>query len=312
MNGVRSKRDLSKILRWVGSLGSLILFVILLTRQNWNRVWLNLQHVPPLILLLVFALYICGQILNAVRWYILLHSQTVKISFADTLRVIFCGAFISNFLPSTIGGDAFRIIAISGFIDNRPVSIGSVLLDRFANVLAMMTMLPFSWAAFHQTLTTFFLPETALTQAAGLAIWSRKAGGWFGSTLRKIFIGLINALKLWARQPAVLAEVYVTSWFSIFVVMVGVWILASYLGIPVKLYHVMGIMAITYLLTLLPISFNGYGVREVAITTLYMQLGATLEQASMLALITRVFMMVETLPGALWVTRFLPGMHKEI
>ena len=69
----------------------------------------------------------------------------------------------------------------------------------------------------------------------------------------------------------------------------------------------MGINVLTYLLTLLPISVNGYGVREVAMTTLYMQLGASLEQASTLALITRFFMLMETLPGALWLPQILPA-----
>jgi len=67
----------------------------------------------------------------------------------------------------------------------------------------------------------------------------------------------------------------------------------------------MGVNAITYLLTLLPITFNGYGVREVLITTLYMALGATVEQASAFAFITRFFMMIETIPGAFWLTQIV-------
>jgi hypothetical protein len=38
-----------------------------------------------------------------------------------------------------------------------------------------------------------------------------------------------------------------------------------------------------------------------------MQLGASLEQASTLALITRFFMLLETLPGALWLPQILPA-----
>jgi uncharacterized membrane protein YbhN (UPF0104 family) len=64
---------------------------------------------------------------------------------------------------------------------------------------------------------------------------------------------------------------------------------------------------ITYFLTLIPISFNGYGVREFAMASLYSRLGASTGQAAMLALITRFFMLVETLPGALWISQLMPG-----
>ena len=46
----------------------------------------------------------------------------------------------------------------------------------------------------------------------------------------------------------------------------------------------------------------GYGVRETAYTTLYAALGASIEQASTLALVTRVITVLATVPGALWLS----------
>jgi uncharacterized membrane protein YbhN (UPF0104 family) len=97
----------------------------------------------------------------------------------------------------------------------------------------------------------------------------------------------------------------VVSWISIFVIFVAIWLVAIGLGIPVALYQVMGVTAITYLITLLPISVNGYGLRELAIVAIYTMLGATVEQATSLALITRLLMMIQTLPGALWIPQNL-------
>jgi uncharacterized membrane protein YbhN (UPF0104 family) len=111
---------------------------------------------------------------------------------------------------------------------------------------------------------------------------------------------------IWLRHPLIVLLALAISWLSIFVVFLAIWVIAWGLGIPVALYQVMGVTAVTYLLTLLPISVNGYGVREVAITTLYIQLGATLEQSSALALITRFLMLLETTPGALWISDTLP------
>ena len=73
----------------------------------------------------------------------------------------------------------------------------------------------------------------------------------------------------------------------------------------------MGVMALTYVVSLLPISINGYGVREVAVTTLYVHLGGTLEQASTLAVVTRFILLLEALPGALWLSKSIPSVKKD-
>jgi len=61
---------------------------------------------------LAFSLYLAGQAANALRWWILLRSQKVTISYLQALQLIFAGAFASNFLPSTIGGDALPCIEV--------------------------------------------------------------------------------------------------------------------------------------------------------------------------------------------------------
>ena len=92
---------------------------------------------------------------------------------------------------------------------------------------------------------------------------------------------------------------------SSLIVYVGVWLLAREIGIPISFIEVLAISVTTYIITLLPISINGYGLREVAVTVLYVELGATLEQASLLAIFLRVLRLLETLPGALWISAFL-------
>ena len=59
---------------------------------------------------------------------------------------------------------------------------------------------------------------------------------------------------------------------------------------------------VAYFLSVLPISVNGYGLREAVFTTLYSALGASLEQASTLALVTRFIIIVSTIPGAFWLS----------
>ena len=295
-------------IRWAGTAIATGLFAWLLVRQDWHTTWKNLALLNGWLIPLALALYYAGELANAARWYVLLRAQSTPVSFFETIKIVFAGAFVSNFLPSTIGGDAVRIVYVRRYFSGWAVGAASVVMDRMLNVLSFFVTLPFSFITFGAQLLSIL----KISQTAGGALLAtafvpaeKKGRSW-----KQTFVQVKEALVLWRSQPWQLALAFVISWLSIFVIFLGVWVIARGLGIQVGLGQVMGINVLTYLLTLLPISVNGYGVREVAMTTLYMQLGATPEQASTLALITRFFMLMETLPGAMWLTQILPS--KEV
>jgi uncharacterized membrane protein YbhN (UPF0104 family) len=295
-------------LRWIGTAISLLLFLRLLARQDWGEVWLKLRLIPAWVLPLALGLYFIGMVANALRWYVLLQPPKIRLSFWETSKIVFMGAFISNFLPSTIGGDAARALSLLRSDADRAASLASILLDRIMNVSAFFTVLPLSVITFGSPAVLF----NELTHHTGRPLWlalgalGMGSGGWRAKA-RRWLLRSLETFRIWLKEPAYLAGAFVVSWFSIFVIFVAIWLLALGLGIQVKLYQVMGVTGITYLLTLLPISINGFGLREIAITTLYARLGASLEQAATLAMITRFMAMTVTLPGALWVSKVASG-----
>ena len=297
-----NRKGLANWIRIGGTILSTVLFVYLLYEQNWAVTWHELQQVPFWLWPLSLALVISGMFLNALRWYTLLRVQKVPISFIETTKIIFAGAFASNFLPSTIGGDAYRMIALLRFTSDKVLSVTSVVVDRGMNVLAMLTMLPFVFYTFGASFNIFHLQGRQPTMIHSLPLITGIL-----SFLTRLKVRFLQTTGVWLKKPFSLLLAFIISWWSIFVVYLGVWLLALSLGIPVQLYQVMGVSTATYLITLLPISVNGYGLREFTITALYMQLGATLEQASTLALVTRFFSLVETLPGALWLSQIVPS-----
>jgi len=294
-----------RVIRWAGLLISTGLFIGLLARQDLGEIGRSLSVFPLWIVPILLGLYFTGMFFNAVRWYILLLAQGQSIPFARILKIVFAGAFVSNFLPSTIGGDTMRVVGVQKWVNNWVISTSSIVVDRLLNVLAMVVSSPFSLITFGPGLLQLF-------QSRGSGPVSL-AAGWLSDRIpglswlhRRFWLPLIDALRLWWNKPLHLALAFIVSWISIFVVFLAVWWIARILGIQVSLAQVIGINVVTYLLTLAPFSFNGYGVREFAMATLYTQLGASLEQASTLALVTRFFMLIETLPGVLWLSQVFP------
>ena len=311
MNDTKNKSQRptkSRLLRLIGTLISSALFIWLLLQQDWSKTFESLSNAPLWLLPLVFALYISGMVINSLRWNFLLKAQDVDIPVIDTLKLFITGAFASNFLPSTIGGDTIRAVGLLKYNISLTLSAASVVLDRLMNVLATMTFLPLSFIVFGKQLDLFSsisanfnlnIPNNFLI---GMVTITR---GWTERWLVKIknwFSRLWGIVRVWLHRPDILIAAFVLSWLSTFVIFLGIWILARGLGMDLALIEVMGIMVLTYFISMLPISINGYGLREIAVTALYVQVGASLEQASTLAVITRFMLLLETLPGALWLS----------
>lgn len=302
----------SRLVRWIGTLISSGLFLWLLARQDWGQTWQSLTQAPAWLLPVVFLLYFSGMLLNSLRWDVLLRAQAVRIPFLEVLKMVLTGAFASNFLPSTIGGDTVRVVGLTRFKTSWSLSVASVVVDRMLNVVAMVTILPFSLFTFGNPgtlLQNFSFLKTGGVVLTGLV----PAGSWAARALAKLrhWAGrLWEIFQIWLRRPGSLALSFILAWSSSFIVFFAIWVLARGLGMSLSLYQVMGVMALTYLFSLLPISINGYGVREVAVTTLYMQLGASLEGASTLAVITRFMLLLEALPGAFWLSQMVAPQDK--
>lgn len=290
-------------LRWLGTILSSALFIWLLTQQDWETFWTILRSLPIWLLPAAFSLYFLGILGNSVRWYILLYVINQEISYRNILQITLAGNFASNFLPSTIGGDTVRMVGAARWV-GWPVSVASVVVDRLLNAVVMVCFLP-AFIKVFPTLTLSFGSLNSIHTAGPGFVKAGMVTSIFSKIPRFVkngLSGIWDALRIWRHKPVSILIGFVISFLSRISVFVGIWILAQALEMRVTFLEVISVATITYLLSLLPISINGYGLREVTMTALYVQLGATLEQASTLVFITRFILMTETLPGALWIS----------
>lgn len=277
-------------LRVAGTIASLGLLGWLIARQDWNGLVAYARGIPATSLILGLGLVAGGQLCNVARWLALLRGQGIGMSYGEAGRLAFAGLFASNFLPSTIGGDVVRIVGAGRAARDRLSGAATVVMDRGISVFGMLFLLPFSAWIFPDLLR-------GPGSFAGMAV-AAEAGPnrWF----HRIVSRLRETLAPWAHHPGSLALALLCSWAGVLCYLLAVWTVARGLSIDVGLEQVAGATGITYLLTIIPVSINGYGVREAGMLALYVQLGASPEQASALALITRAMMMLVSLPGAAW------------
>jgi len=93
-----------------------------------------------------FIFTLIGFILGAIRWQRVLRALGVHQSIWRLFSHYMAGQFVSNFLPTTVGGDVIRIGRLTRDTDDAPVSFTSVVFERLSGwlVLPVITLLGFA------------------------------------------------------------------------------------------------------------------------------------------------------------------------
>ena len=119
---------------------------------------------------------LCVQIaLLALRWQGIVAICGAKLSKAAALRYSFIGAFFSQVLPSTVGGDAVRIWLLARGGAGWSTSIYSVLIDRVVGVsvlaIIVVACLPWTLNLVHDPVARAALALIGIGALAGAAIF---------------------------------------------------------------------------------------------------------------------------------------------
>ena len=295
-----SKKNLPNILRWVGTLLALGLLIYLLSQQGWKEIVYAFRQVPVWRFLIALTLTFISRFAVTGRWHVLLRSAAIRIPFRQTLEITFAGLFASNFLPTTIGGDVVRLGGVIRFGYDRAISLASLIVDRLVGMagmaMAALTLIFSLPALFH-----------ALKFSVSTGIVAMQAGGWSTTKdrLKNAFSRILEALRVWLSNPRALFGALAFTWIHMLCVFFSIWILLPGLGESMPFWQIAGLWALTYFVTLLPISVNGLGVQELSITFLFSTFGGiTTANALTISIFMRILPMFASLPGAI----FIPGM----
>jgi len=287
-------------LRWLGTLLSIILFIVLLRQQGqgWKDIIAAASQISWWRFLLAFCLVMVSRLAVAGRWHALMHSAGTGITPSQSIRLTFTMLFASNFLPTTIGGDVVRYAGAVRLGFNNAISLASLVVDRLIGMAGMAMALPFGVFAYFQ----YIQPTSSLTVVA--IPWLQPLIERF----KRYLLELLQAVKIWLNKPRSLLSSLGFTWVHMLCTFSAVSVLLAGMGEQVPFWMIMGLWSATYFITLLPISINGMGVQELAITYFYVKIGGISPASGVtLALLMRLLQMAASLPGALFIPDILAG-----
>jgi uncharacterized membrane protein YbhN (UPF0104 family) len=265
---------------------------------DWSQIQEVLAHLRLGYWLGAIGLYILAQIVSARRWQLLAQPLGFKAPLWQVLTFYFIGMFFNLLLPTSVGGDVVRAWYLDGGSGRRLPAFLSVFVDRFSGLVMLLAM---SCAA------VFFCPS-GLPPWIAISVWSTAGCVLLGllaipvlvqRTNRFERIGrLLQGVRLYVAKPGLIAS---TTGLSLFVqaanVMV-VWLVGYAITAPVPGNYYWVFVPMVTLLTMLPISLNGMGVREGSMVLFLAPLGVEEGMAVSLAFLWFSVFIAASLVGA--------------
>ncbi|HEY9075412.1 MAG TPA: lysylphosphatidylglycerol synthase transmembrane domain-containing protein [Anaerolineaceae bacterium] len=300
-------------IRLAGTLLTLALLVFLLYRQGWQEIWQAFLRISPWRLAAALGFVVLSRLAVTARWYILLRSAGEPLSLWKNFRLTFAGLFASNFLPTTIGGDVFRLAGAVLYRVDTALAAASLIVDRLVGMAGMATAAPLGLARVVTVgLPAILAPGNASlgTLAAGMAHpgWISRLWRQFTDLLRRTFA----SFALWKHRPAGLLLAYAATWVHMLATFSSIAICLEGMGEPAAFWLVAGTWSLVYFITLVPVSINGYGLQEVSTVLLYSRLAGISPEGSLtIALLVRTLTMLVSLPGAIFMPEIMAKIRND-
>jgi uncharacterized protein (TIRG00374 family) len=262
------------------------------------------------VLLLSAALLVTfvGVVLSAWRWQRVLAVFEHDVPLRTLTSHYLAGLFVGNVLPSTIGGDVLRVARVSNDVGSTTVAFASVALERLTGFLALPLLVLFGFVLRPSLLDADHAWVAVLVGGISLGVLAlvlfaaghpRIAGRFSDNTNWTRFIGAIHlGVDNMRRHPRHAVSVLVTALVYQASVIVGVALIFRTLDLPVPIAAAFAYVATVAMVQVLPLSFNGLGVREGMLVLLLRPLGATQAQAIAAGLLWFTSMLVVSMLGA--------------
>lgn len=266
-----------------------------------NTLWLAAAAVLTLV----------GIVLSTLRWQTVLHALGLEgTRMHRLLHHYLAGQFVSNVLPTTIGGDVLRVSRLSKENGDAEDTFASVVIERLTGwlVLPIITIIGFvvnpglrdlgeaTAVAVTVSLATLFALAVILLAADHERVLGRftSRDGW----LR--FVGAVHlGVNRMRRHPAAALNVLVVGLAYQLVLVLAATAAAYALGIETAGVTVLlAFLPAVLIAQVLPIGISGLGVRESAFVLFLTPLGVPAEQAIALGLLLYLLNLGVSLIGA--------------
>jgi uncharacterized protein (TIRG00374 family) len=246
------------------------------------------------------------------RWKMLMRPLLPVLSVPHLFGIYCIGLFFNLCFPTVIGGDVVKLYYAGRPSKSYAQSFAATFLDRDAGMLAMMII---------ACIAILIHPVSVPGIPVSLIIWSVFIAFVAGNAaifaphfhrrltnlLRRFRIHKIaakvdmisNAFQIMGKHPILLLGSLLISFVNQFLVITVTCIIAMGLQLDIAPLWFFVFVPVITLISMIPISLNGMGLREYAFMSLFSAIGVAPASCIALGLLSSVLIVLSSLPGGI-------------
>ena len=292
---------------------SIGLIALLLARIDIAKLWSLARTANVGWLIGALGVYLVMILASAWRWGLLLHAQHIRVAFGRLTSSFLVATFWNNFLPSNIGGDVIRVADTAAAAGSKTRAATVVLVDRGIGLVGLVLVAALGatagprlidagpgvgagllWLAFAGAVLVA-VPALLMPQALPRLLTPLRVlhPAWVDERLAR----LGATLERFRESPAALLSCFAGA-VAVQAILVGFYLaIARSMHIPIGFAELAVVVPISFIVQMVPVSMNGFGVREATFGFYFTRLGLPLESALLVSLVGAEVIMIFSLSG---------------
>lgn len=302
------------------------LFALALRSIDIGDVLLHIKRLPLSLLILTAGLLICQMLVSGIRLSAIAGMIASFVPLRTALRINWIGSFFSLALVTFVSGDVVRTMMFRRLC-HFPMreSVGTVTLDRAVGLLAVLVIVSVTapWAIQLTGDDRIRLSIEVLGVIGALVVIGFAMVGYLarhsrlvesvrakikGSKIVYVLLDVMTVARHLFDGRRELPKILITSLSVQIINVTIIFFLINGMGAQVSIWQCMLIVPTVMLISLLPFSIAGWGLRESAMATGFALVNAPAAAAVAASVTFGVFTLVFSLPGGLlwWSSRVAP------
>jgi len=288
---------------------TITLMAVLVSNAHWPTIFNQVQYIGALPIAVTLVILILSVTISAYKWKIFLSIHDLNFDFSTLHRYYFIAMYINNFLPTTIGGDGYRIYKTFGNERSKSTALIAVIMERVTGLVALL-LLAFVSAIYlfvstGDDIVRIFLIAAAMfsvTVAFSYYIFPARVFHRLTKRFRRIariVEDFSSHIDDYTKHRHLTVKVVTVSVLFHFHLCMAYFVLLNFgLSLSVSFYELFVVLAVVGIIGILPISINGIGVVEGTFVFMIGQFGVDYDYALIVALLMRILVIPISMFGA--------------
>ena len=278
---------------------------LVLRKIDFHRAFAIALGLSPAVMVVAMVLLVIQAMLAAWRWSLVGGRGGAHLPPGPALRLFMVSLFYNQALPSTVPGDAARVWGAARFGGLQAAAVG-VFLDRLLTLIALLVLTLAALALLalqsrgDMLLLAPSLALAAILAAVAVAVRARER-------LKVLLPGKAGALagrigdaidQLFSSR-----DIFALGALSLFIHGLGIatfYVLAKGMALPLSPLGALITVPVVLLAALLPLSVNGWGIREATMILVLAGFGIGRTEAATLSVVFGLFQLVLGLSGGIF------------